>query len=201
MVHSLYSRSTDNTVYIGTCTSESLILILFGFIFINQKLFRIRFNDPAIFHVYSSRHQTRSPNRAKTSRFNCTKGGTTVGIFEAPELKHTRSSFLVLWWNLYWKNIIVWARVTQGPTEWCRQIDYHSPVCQQLLRQTYGGIKKRGHTESIDNISSDKNLIQGEDLLDLVCIVSSVYSLRGESPYGVIQMWATVRYGHLNGMS
>lgn len=103
MVHSLYSRSTDNTVYIGTCTSESLILILFGFIFIDQKLFRIRFNDPAIFHVYSSRHQTRSPNRAKTSRFNCTKGGTTVGIFEAPELKHTRSSFLVLWWNLYWK--------------------------------------------------------------------------------------------------
>lgn len=67
----------------------------------------------------------------------------------------------------------------------------------RLLRQTDGGIKKRGHTESIDNISSDKNLIQGEDLLDLVCIVSSVYSLRGESPYGVIQMWATVRYGHL----
>lgn len=111
MVHSLYSRSTDNTVYIGTCTSESLILILFGFIFINQKLFRIRFNDPAIFHVLNTFRVTclfiASPNAltqpCQTSRFNCTKGGTTVGIFEAPELKHTRSSFLVLWWNLYWK--------------------------------------------------------------------------------------------------
>lgn len=52
MVHSLYSWSTDNPVYIRTCTSESLILILFGFIFINQKLFR--FNDPAIFHVLNT---------------------------------------------------------------------------------------------------------------------------------------------------
>lgn len=92
--------------------------------------------------------------------------------------------------------------MTQGPT-WVMPTNwlYHSPVCQQLLRQTYGGIKKRGHTESIDTITSDKNLIQGEDLLDLVCIVSPVHSLRGKSPYGVVQMWATVTYGHLNGMS